>query len=143
MAKIHIDIPETFPFATELDVYIEHINAGQHLGNERLVGLLNEARLRYVASLPLPENGVDPRGFIGADLAVNYKAEAHYGDRLKIEVAAQDFSKYGCDFVYRVTNLKTGQLCAIAKTAMLTFDYQASCLKPVPDNFAQLFPSSV
>ena len=83
------------------------------------------------------------RGFIGADLAVNYKAEAHYGDRLKIEVAAQDFSKYGCDFVYRVTNLKTGQLCAIAKTAMLTFDYQASCLKPVPDNFAQLFPSSV
>lgn len=50
MAKIHIDITETFPFATELDVYIEHINAGQRLGNERLVGLLNEARLRYVAS---------------------------------------------------------------------------------------------
>lgn len=139
MAKIHIEIPEQFPFATELDVYIEHINVGQHLGNERLVGLLNEARLRYVATLPLQENGVDPRGFIGADLAVNYKAEAHYGDRLKIEVAAQDFSKYGCDFVYRVSNLKTGQLCAVAKTAMLTFDYQASCLKAVPENFARLF----
>ncbi|HNI37460.1 MAG TPA: thioesterase family protein [Pseudomonadales bacterium] len=139
MARIQIDVPARFPFSTELDIYIEHINAGQHLGNERLVGLLNEARLRYVSSLPLKENGVDPRGFIGADLAVNYKAEARYGDRLKIEVAAQDFSKYGCDFVYRVTNRKTGQLCAIAKTAMLIFDYQTSCLKAAPENFAQLF----
>ncbi|MBK8676179.1 MAG: hypothetical protein IPN27_07265 [Cellvibrionales bacterium] len=48
-------------------------------------GFINEARLRYVSSLPLQENGVDPRGFIGADLAVNYKAEAHYGDRLKLK----------------------------------------------------------
>ncbi len=139
MAKIHIDIPEQFPFATELDIYIEHINAGLHLGNERLVGLLNEARRRYMATLPFEQYGVDLGGFIGADLAVNYKAEAHYGDRLKIEVAAQDFNKYGCDFVYRVTNLKTGQLCAIAKTAMLTFDYQTGQLKPVPEQYAQIF----
>ena len=139
MAKIEIAVPEVFPFSTELDIYIEHINAGRHLGNERLVGLLNEARRRYMETLPFEAFGVDTGGFTGADLAVNYKAEAHYGDRLKIEVAAQDFSKYGCDFVYRVTNLKTGQLCAIAKTAMLTFDYQTGNLKPVPDNYAQIF----
>lgn len=139
MAKITIDLPDRFPFSTELDVYIEHINAGQHLANERLVALLNEARMRYMASLPLKENGIDPAGFIGADLAVLYKAEARYGDRLKIEVAATDFSKYGCDFVYRVTNLKTGQLCAIAKTAMLTFDYRENRLKAVPANFQAVF----
>ena len=33
MAKIHIEIPETFPFSTELDIYIEHINSGRHLAN--------------------------------------------------------------------------------------------------------------
>lgn len=139
MAKINIEIPETFPFSTELDIYIEHINSGRHLANERLVALLNEARMRYMATIPLAANGIDPAGFIGADLAVNYKTEAHYGDRLRIEVAANDFSKYGCDFVYRVTNLKTGQLCAIAKTAMLTFDYTANRLKPVPPHFPSLF----
>lgn len=139
MARVIIDLPESFPFSTELDVYIQHINAGQHLANEQVVAFLNEARMRYLASLPLKDNGIEPRSFIGADLAVIYKSEAHYGDRLKIEVAADDFSKYGCDFVFRVTNLKNGQIVAIAKMAMLMFDYQSKSLKTVPESFKQLF----
>jgi len=138
MARVTIDLPDHFPYSTELDVYIQHINAGQHLANEQVVAFLNEARMRYLASLPLKENGIEPRAFIGADLAVVYKSEAHYGDRLKIEVAADDFSKYGCDFVFRVTNTRTQQIVAIAKMAMLMFDYQSKSLKIMPDNFKSL-----
>ncbi len=139
MAKVIINLPQLFPFSTELDVLTQHINAGQHLANEQLVALLNEARMRYVATLPLKANGIDPRAVIGADLAVSYKSEAHYGDRLKIEVGANDFNRYGCDFVYRVTNLTNGKLVAEAKMAMLMFDYQNKCLKPAPAGFENLF----
>jgi acyl-CoA thioester hydrolase len=139
MARVSIELPETFAFSTELDVLIQHINAGQHLGNEQLVALLNEARVRFMESLPMASSGIQRGAFINADLAVIYKAEAHYGDTLKIEVTADDFSKYGCDFIYRVTRVKDGAVVAIAKTAMLMFDYEKNCLKPTPDNFAELF----
>lgn len=139
MARITIQLPETFTFTTELDVLIQHINAGQHLANEQVVALLNEARVRFMESLPMTAFGIKRGSFINADLAVIYKSEAHYGDRLKIEVTADDFGKYGCDFIYRVTQVKNGAVVAIAKTAMLMFDYERNCLKPAPDNFAELF----
>jgi 4-hydroxybenzoyl-CoA thioesterase len=139
MAKISILLPETFTFSTELDVLTQHINAGQHLANEQLVALLNEARMRFMATLPLTAFNIPARAFINTDLAVIYKSEAHYGDRLKIEVAADDFNKYGCDFVYRVTQAANGALVATAKTAMLMFDYEKKQLKLVPENFQALF----
>lgn len=139
MAKITIEVPETFSFTTEVDVLIQHINSGQHLGNEQVVALLNEARVRYMNSLPLDAFSIQRSEFINADLAVVYKSEAHYGDRLKVEVTANDFTKYGCDFVYRITQKQNGVVVAIAKTAMLMFDYQKNQLKQVPDNFRALF----
>lgn len=139
MARVSIALPETFAFATEVDVLIQHINRGNHLANENLIALLNEARMRYIDSLDFSQSDTDPRAFINADLAVIYKAEAKHRDRLKIEVAANDFNQYGCDIVYRVSRPADGQLIAIAKMAMLSFDYPNNCLKPVGENFPRLF----
>ena len=142
MAKINIEIPENFAFSTEIPVLIQHINRADHLANEHLVAMLNEARTRFSRSLDWSLCNIDSRNFINADLAVVYKSEGHYGDTLIIEVASQDFSKYGCDYVYRISKKDSGQLVAIAKTAMLHFDYEAKRLAPVPESFKALFKSS-
>lgn len=139
MAKIEIPLPTSFKFSTEIDVLIQHINRADHLANENLVALLNEARTRYTATINTDALNFSFREFINADLAIVYKAEAHYGDRLNIEVAADDFNKYGCDFVYRVSLVNSGKLIAIAKTSMLRFDYKNNKLKVVPEDFSTLF----
>lgn len=139
MARVTINIPDNFSFSTEITVLIQHINIGKHLANEQLVAFLNEARVRYMNSLPESAFGPMPRPFINADLAVIYKAEAFYGDILSIEVAAQDFNRYGCDFVYRVTRKSDNTLIALAKTAMLQIDTETGKLKPVSENFASYF----
>ena len=139
MAKIIIPLPDTFAFSTEIDVLIQHINRANHLANEHLIALINEARSRYYTVLDKNNKIIDLTAFINADLAVIYKSEAHYGDRLKIEVAADDFNTYGCDFVFRISQANTGEVVAIAKCAMLHFDYKQKKLKAVPKNFAQLF----
>ena len=139
MAKVAIAVPDHFPFSTEVDVLISHINSGQHLANENLVAFLNEARVRFVKSLHIERFGYNPKAFINADLAVIYKAEAKYGDRLKIEVAAQDFFRYGCDYVYRVSRPADGRLIAIAKTAMMVFDYEKGQAQAVDEHFQKLF----
>ncbi|MCK5880705.1 MAG: thioesterase family protein [Sinobacterium sp.] len=139
MAKVTIDLPNSFPFNTCIDVLIQHINIGNHLANEHLIAFLNEARVRFSNSLNYDSVGISAHNFINADLAVIYKSEGHHGDCLRIDVAAQDFSKYGCDFVYKVSKKETGEIVAIAKTAMLHFDYNEKRLTAVPNNFEDLF----
>jgi 4-hydroxybenzoyl-CoA thioesterase len=139
MAKITIDMPDSFTFKTEVQVLIQHINRADHLANEHLVAFLNEARTRFCNNLNYASLGISAKDFINADLVVLYQSEAHYSDCLCIEVAANDFSKYGCDFVYKVSQSVSGQIVAIAKTAMLHYDYEKKCLHPVPSNFRDLF----
>ena len=43
MARISIDLPPRFTFATEIPIYINHINYGNHLDNSALLSLVSEA----------------------------------------------------------------------------------------------------
>ena len=48
MARVKLDLNGVeFVFRTELDVRITDINYGRHVGNDAMLGLLHEARLRY------------------------------------------------------------------------------------------------
>jgi len=121
MARVFIDLPQQFAFTTELDVRIEHINRGNHLGNESMVSYLNEARVRYMNE---EINAAKDKNIwmINGDLAVVYKSEAFYGDVLVISLATGDYHKYGFDLVFRVTEKKSGREIAHAKMGMLLFD---------------------
>lgn len=136
MARVDIPLPDTFAFHTELDIYTGHINRGQHLANEALVSLLNEARLRFCAERARQHPELAQLNWINADLAVIYRSEARYGERLSISLACRDFGRYGCDFIYRVTAAGDARLIAVAKTAMLLFDYQAQKLQQAPAELA-------
>ena len=48
MPRVELDFPdEIFTFSTELTVRFDDINIGHHLGNDRLVSLLGEARSQF------------------------------------------------------------------------------------------------
>ena len=48
MTRVKIDLPQTWLFSVDLPVRITDINYGNHLGNDALVGLLQEARVRWL-----------------------------------------------------------------------------------------------
>jgi len=125
MARIRLEIPEALPFATELVVRVGDLNYGNHLGNDALLALLQEARLEFLATLGYSEMSLGGHGLIMADAAVVYKAQAFRGDRLRIAVGSGDFSGSGFDLLYRVTHAGTGAPVALAKTGMVLFDYEA------------------
>lgn len=137
MARVKIALPPAFLFTARLPVRITDLNYGAHLGNDALLSLLHEARVQCLASLGTAE--FDPAtklGFIMADVAVEYKAEAFYGDVLHIEVGATDLSKYGFDLVYLVKNQASKEV-ARAKTGMLAFDYHTRKLRALPPALAE------
>ena len=143
MARIKLDLPADFPFAAELRVRITDINYGGHMGNDSLLGLLHEARVRFLAHFGLKELDIFGLGLIMADSVIVYKSEAFPGETLVVAIALADFNKYGCDFLYRVTEKVSGREVAQAKTGIVFFDYARRAIQKIPQPFLDLFPPDV
>lgn len=124
MPRVQLDYPDhIFTFSTELDVRFDDINIGAHLGFDKLVTLVTEARSRYLESLAIAE--VASPGVIVTDLVVTFKTEARLRDRLRIHVGVAERSRVGGDIAYRIVRPADGAVIAIAKTGMVFFDYDA------------------
>ena len=135
MPRVEIELPERFPFSTTLEVRVTDLNYGNHVGNDQVLGLIHEARRRYIRSLGSDEIGADGTGFVIADAAVVYRAQAFYGDLLTVEVAAGEFQSRSCAFFYRVRKGETA--VAEARTGVVCFDFKAQKDQAFPPSLLQ------
>lgn len=135
MPRIKIESPESFHFSTEIPIYIGHINYGHHLDNAQLISLISEARVRFLKSMGYSEMDVEGVGIIVADVAAQYRSEAFHGETLVAEMGANDFNKYGCDFVWRLSDKASGREVARGKHGIMFFDYTARQATSVPPAF--------
>jgi acyl-CoA thioester hydrolase len=130
MPRVEIELPERFTFSTELEVRVSDLNYGNHVGNDAVLTLIHEARRRYLLSLGEDEIGKDGLGFVIADAALVYRAQAFYGDRLTLQVAAGEFQSRSCTFFYRVSK---GEITvAEARTGVVRFDFKAQKAVAMP-----------
>lgn len=139
MARVILDLPDEFTFSTQMDIRVTEINYGNHVGNDRMVSLLHEARLRFLRSQGFDEFNVGGVGLIVTDLVVRFKAESFVGDMLTFHVGATDFNKYGCDIIYKAENEAQDKLVVQAKTGIVFFDYDERKVVNVPKVFYQHF----
>lgn len=135
MARIKIELPEKFSFATDLPIYINHINYGNHLDNSALISLVSEARVRFFKALGYSELDVEGVGIVVADAAVQYKSEAFHGETMVLEMAADDFNKYGCDLLWKMSDKVSGREVARGKTGIIFFNYAERKAALVPEAF--------
>jgi len=134
MARVELTLPDKFIFETQLTVRASDLNYGNHVGNDRILTLMQEARVLFYQSLGF-KNEMSFDGNIGhviADAVVVYKSESFLGDVLKIEIATTDFSKYGFDIYYRITNQHNKEV-ARGKTGVVCFDFEKRKVAPVPE----------
>lgn len=126
MARIHVNMPKHFSFSTTISVRIRDINYGGHLDNAALLSIIHEARVRYLGSIGCTELDAGGSSLIMTDAAIEYKGEGFSGDRLTIQIAADEFSTRGFTLFYKVTCLRADKevLIAHAQTGMLFFNYE-------------------
>lgn len=131
MARIKINLPKEFIFETKIPVRITDLNYGNHLGNDKLLSILHEARVLFLAHFGYTEMDCAGVGLIMADVAIEYKNQAFYGDVLSIQIIAGDFSRVSFDLYYLIqTDTK---VIAKAKTGMVTFDYANNSPVAIPE----------
>lgn len=134
MSRIEIQLPEKFHFTTEIVVRVSDLNYGNHVGNDRILMLMQEARTLFYRSMGF-ENEVKLEGSIGqivTDAMIVYKTESFLGDVLLFELAVENFNKYGFDVFYRISNKVSGKEVALGKTGVVGFDYSKRKIASMP-----------
>lgn len=136
MARIKLTIPTRFSFSTQIPIRITDLNYGNHLGNDSVLSILHEARMQYLQSIGYTELSFAGIGLIMSDVAIEFKAEAFYGDVLKAYVTAGDISRVGFDLYYKLVKKEQEEIVAIAKTGMICFDYAKRKVTVLPTEAA-------
>lgn len=137
MARIQLTFPEEIKFTCELTVRASDLNYGNHVGNDSILTIMQEARVLFYRSLGY-KNELNFEGSVGhivSDAAVVYKSEAFLGDVLQIQIVITDYNKYGFDMYYRLSNKETAKEVAIGKTGIVFFDYEKRKVTLIPDSF--------
>ena len=134
MVRIRIELPADFKFSTNIPVRITDLNYGGHVGNDTILSIIHEARVQYLNHFGLKEFYSPAAGLIMSDAAIEFKNELFYGENLKASVTAGEFTRVGFDLYYRLEkeNGERKILVALAKTAMVCFDYQKKKMVTVP-----------
>lgn len=143
MTRIQLDFPAEVKFSCELTVRASDLNYGNHVGNDSILTIMQEARIQFYRSLGYT-NELNFEGSIGhivADVAVAYKAEAFLGDVLTIQIAITDYNKYGFDMYYRLINKESKREVAIGKTGIVFFDYDKRKVASMPVTFKEKLES--
>jgi acyl-CoA thioesterase FadM len=139
MARVEIPLPDSFPFSTELPVRITDLNYGGHVGNDAILSIVHEARVRFLKARGWTELDVAGAGILMADAAVVYKAEGFHGMVLRVQVAVADVRSRACDFLYRIDDVATGAEIARAKTGIVFYERGTKRIVSVPAPFREAF----
>jgi acyl-CoA thioester hydrolase len=139
MSRIKLDLPESFVFATDLQLYIGHINYGGHLDNAQLITLVSEARVRFLKSMGYGELDIEGLGIVVADHFIQYKSEGFHGETIRIQMQPQDFNKYGFDLFYRIDCLENPRELARGKQGIVFVNKETKKVAHVPPAFLGKF----
>jgi len=133
MKRTVLELPDDLPFQTRMRARITDMNSGGHMGYDALVGLLHEARIRYLESHGFSELDVSGASLMMVDATVICQREIFAGADLQIDVGVADASRTGFNCFYRVRI--DGEEHARAKTGMIFFDYQQKKIQRMPQAF--------
>ena len=133
MARVKIELPNTFIFSTDVKIRIGDINYGGHVGNDAILSLIHTARIEFLNKLGYSELDIEGIGIIMTDSAIVYKGESFFGDIIEIKLGVLDFSKFGFDIVYSLSHKESKKEIAYAKTGIVGFNYEKRKIAPIPE----------
>ena len=132
MPRVKLEARSAYSFAVEMTVRTTDLNYGGHLGNDRLLSLVHEARVAFLADHGWTELDCAGTSLILGDTAVVYRAEAFAGEALRFEVAAGESSRSGFRLFYRITRPADEKLIALVENGMACFDYESRRVVNLP-----------
>ncbi len=140
MNRVKLIFPNVEHFKCNLPILVQHINYGNHVGNDSIVSLLHHSRVCFFQNLGYTELAVEGVGLIMADLQVQYKHQIYLHQNITIAIAINEISNNGFTICYKITiNEFNNTVAALAQSNMLFFNYETQKIANTPLNFANKF----
>ncbi len=125
-----------FPYHTSFIVRIGDINYGGHVGNDKLLLVFHDARLRCLQSLGYSEMDIgNGAGLIMIEAHIFFKGEIFLGDKLLVGVRIRDMGKVKLSFEFRVQRESDGKVVTTGSTLMAAFNYEQRRVCKIPEEF--------
>ena len=129
-----------FKFKTNFIVRVGDINYGGHMGNDKYLLVLHDARIRFLESLGFSETDIgdeksDIAGLIMSEARIKYKAEAFIGDELVTGVRITEMKGITFNFEYEIERVSDNKTIATGVTRMAVFDYAKRRVRKIPVEF--------
>jgi acyl-CoA thioester hydrolase len=138
MARVQLEPLPEYPFETKLTVRVSDLNYGGHLGHDRILTLVHEARIAFLASHGWSEMDCGGASLIMGDAAVLYQGEGFAGDLLSFEMAAAQPTRCGFRLLTRITRPADGAAIALVENGMVCFDYTARRIARLPEKVKEI-----
>lgn len=134
MPRTKLELPAHFSFTTDVPVRITDINYGGHVGNDSMLSIIHEARVRFLLHYGYEEMNFAGVGLIMTDVTIEFKNELFYGDVLRASICASDFSRVTFDLHYKLEKRSGDRwiTVSLARTGMACYDYKLKKLTTVP-----------
>jgi len=131
--KIKLDGPKVF--STQITLAVNDMNYGNHMGNDRVLYLAHEARLRFLESIGANELNCLGQSLIMSDAMIEYRGEGFRGDVVTIDVYLSHQHDYGFDLMYDM-NVADKALARV-KSGLLFFDYEKRKVAKAPEGWTK------
>lgn len=114
-----------------IEVPYGDIDAMGHLNNVAYLRYLEFARQKYWLAMRQSDDfwNID---FVVARAEIDYRASAHMGDVLEIDIHVSRMGRSSFEFSYRVIG-SGGAVLAEAKTTQVCYDWETRSSKPLSD----------
>ncbi|MDF1761558.1 MAG: acyl-CoA thioesterase [Coxiellaceae bacterium] len=83
-------------YSTSINVLLSHLNYGNHLGNDSVLTVLQEARMRWLLSINPGCSEIAIEGNVGwmvRQATVEYLSQAYYDNELLINISVSDCTR--------------------------------------------------
>ena len=120
-----------FAYRHRLSVPFRDCDAMGHVNHAVYFTYFEQGRLMFWRALtgtPSPHTRV-----IIAHAECDYRAPAYFGDDLEVRVKVDATGGSSFTLAYEIVKTEGGQLIAIGKTVMVSYDYAAGTSVPLPD----------
>lgn len=133
MPRLKLKPLDHYSYTTDIPVRISDLNYGGHLGYDRLLSMVHQARYLFLAHHGLSEENFGGVSLIMGDTAIVYQGEAFAGDVLRFEAAAAEPRRCGFRMFFRITRPADGQAIALVENGLACFNYDTRAIQPLPE----------
>lgn len=125
-------------FVHTLTVRFRDLDAYNHVNNAVYLTYFEEARIAFITAIGMRSLFSPERSTVIARAEIDYRAPAHLGDQLDVEVSAGDIRNTSYELRYRITRRRDGALIATGRTVQVCFNFVLNAPTRLPEAWRAL-----